>query len=254
MNALHVLIVDDEPLARERLRRMLSDQESVRIVGECSHGGEAIPAIQTLCPDLVFLDVQMPEVDGFGVIAALPLETRPAVIFTTAYDKFALRAFDVHAVDYLLKPFDKDRLAAALSRARRVIGKPEAAKAQDQLNQLIEDVRPSKTIPDRISVKNAGRITLIKPEDIDWVEASDNYVTLHVHKVSHMIRETMNSMETQLVGKKFLRISRSIIVNVERVKEMQPMFHGDFVLVLHDGTKLNASRNYRDKLKTVFGV
>ncbi len=254
MSTLRVLIVDDEPIARDRLRRLLSDIEGIQISGECSDGQKAIQAIQELSPDLVFLDVQMPEVDGFGVLAAIPAETRPAVIFTTAYDKFALRAFEVHAIDYLLKPFDKERLQVALTKAKRVLGNPEASKAQEKLTQLIEEVRPQRPAPDRISVKNAGRITLIKPEDIDWVESADNYVNLHVGKVTHMIRDTMNSMETQLEGKRFLRISRSLIVNIDRVKELHPLFHGDFVLLLHDGTKLNASRNYRSALKAVFGV
>ena len=254
MKKLHVLIIDDEPLARERIRRLLSDQSTVEILRECESGTDAIEAIHALKPDLIFLDVQMPEVDGFAVLAAIPSEARPAVIFTTAFDQFAVKAFEVHALDYILKPFDRERLLTAVEKARRSLKSDEATDQQARLTRLIEEVRPAKPAPDRISVKSGGKITLLRPEDIDWIEASDNYVTLRVGKVSHMIRETMTSMESQLEGKKFLRVSRSTIVNVERVKELHSLFHGDYVIVLHDGTKLNASRNYREKLKAAFGV
>ena len=259
--SLRVLIVDDEPLARERLRRLLSGEEDLEIIGECSNGQQALEQIPALKPDLVFLDIQMPELDGFGVLAALPPKSIPALIFTTAFDKFAVQAFEVHALYYLLKPFDRERLEAAVERARRALAAPPAAAGsaaptdlQAKLTELLNEVRPRGGLPDRISIKSAGRIVLVRPEEIDWIEAADNYVSLHVGKATHLLRETMGAMEARLDTTRFLRISRSMIVNKERVKELHPLFHGDFTLVLHDGTKLNSSRNYRDKLRECFGV
>ena len=254
MTLLRVIIVDDEPLARDRLRRLLTDVTGISIVEECTDGKQAIEAIRRLTPDLVFLDVQMPEVDGFGVLAGLDPQAMPAVVFCTAYDKFAVRAFEVHAIDYLLKPFDEERLKDALARVRKSLLSRKPESEDPRMKALLEEVRPLPENIDRISVKTGGRIVLVKPEDIDWIEAADNYVTLHVAKSAHMIRETMTTMEGRLQSRKFLRISRSTIVNTDRVKEMHPLFHGDYTLVLHDGTRLSASRNYRDKLKQAFGV
>lgn len=254
MNTLKVVIVDDEMLARERLKRMLAADPTVEILQECTDGRAAIEAIRARKPDLVFLDVQMPEIDGFGVIEALEESELPGVIFCTAHDSFALKAFEVRAIDYLLKPFDPERLADAVSRARRALSLADTSARQGQMKQMIAEMRPAPPPPERISVKSGGKIVLIKPEEIDWVEADDNYVTLHVGKASHMIRETMNAMEARLQNLKFLRISRSTIVNVQRVKEIHPLFHGDYTLVLNDGTKLSASRNYRDRLRQVFTV
>lgn len=251
---INVVIVDDEQLARERLARLLGGFKDLEILQQCSHGAEAVEVIQSLKPDLVFLDVQMPELDGFGVLAALPAENRPVIIFTTAHDQFAVKAFEVHAIDYLLKPFDRDRLEQAVTRARTILQKKEPSEMQPQLGDLLKEVRPKPAVADRISVKSEGRIVLLRTEQIDWIEAADNYISLHVGKSSHLLRETMNSIEARLDTSKFLRISRSIIVNSERVKELHPLFHGEFTLVLHDGTKLNSSRNYRDKLKERFGV
>lgn len=252
--SIRVLIVDDEQLARDRLRRLMGDAADLEIIGECSHGGEAIEAIRTQRPDLVFLDVQMPELDGFGVLAALSPEELPGVIFTTAYDQFAVRAFEVHALDYLLKPFDQERLAAALAKARRALGQKSQDPLRARLTELLNEVRPKPVPTERISVKSGGKIMLIKPGEIDWIEAADNYVSLHVGKAVHLLRETMGTMESRLDPEKFLRINRSLIVNTDRVKELHPLFHGDYTLILHDGTKLNSSRNYRDKLKERFGV
>lgn len=253
---IRALIVDDEPLARDRLRRLLGEESDIEIIGECGHGAEAVEVIKSQRPDLVLLDVQMPELDGFGVLATLRTEEipLPAVIFTTAYDTFAVKAFEVHAVDYLLKPFDRERLADALSKARKQLESSQPDVLRAKINELLGDVKPKTAIAERISIKSEGRIILIKPSEIDWIEAADNYVSLHLGKAVHLLRETMNSMEGRLDPEKFLRISRSIIVNTERVKELHPLFHGDYALVLHDGTKLNSSRNYRDQLKDRFGV
>jgi len=254
--SIRVLIVDDEPLARDRLRRLLGEEKDLEIVGEASNGAQAVETIRAHRPDLVLLDVQMPELDGFGVLTTLKSEEvpLPAIIFTTAYDKFAVKAFEVHAVDYLLKPFDQERLVDALVKARRQIESAEPDTLRAKLNELLSEVKPKTAIAERISIKADGRIILIKPTEIDWIEAADNYVSLHLGKSVHLLRETMNSMEARLDPAKFLRISRSMIVNTERVKELHPLFHGDYALILHDGTKLNSSRNYRDQLKDRFGV
>jgi two-component system, LytTR family, response regulator len=241
------LVVDDEPLARERLLKLLRAESEVEVVGDAGDGREAVKLIQKLKPDLVFLDVQMPELDGFGVLAALPPDTRPAVVFVTAYDKFALKAFDVHAVDYLLKPFDKERFQTALNRALNHLGQKQPGQIREQLSALLSELRPVSQA-DRIAVKTEGRVVFVKTADIDWVEAADNYVSLHVGKDSHMLRETMTTIESRLPSQ-FMRISRSTIVNADRIKELQPLFHGEYAVILRDGTKLTLSRSHRDKLQ-----
>jgi len=250
---VRTLIIDDEPLARERLRKLLEGEPEIEIIGECSNGREALAAIQEHSPDLIFLDVQMPELDGFSVLAALKGEKMPVVIFVTAHDKFALRAFEVHAVDYLLKPFDRERFQTALARALNVIKREQTGALTERLSTLLADLKPESTHPDRIVVKSDGRITFLKTDDIDWIEAADNYVNLRVGTESHLVRETMASLETRLPPKKFMRISRSTIVNIERIKELQPMFHGEYAVILRNGTRLTLSRSYRDKLQQLLG-
>ena len=247
------LIVDDEPLARERLRNLLSSEPEIELIGECNDGKAALVAIRAQSPDLLFLDVQMPELDGFGVIAALQGERMPAVIFVTAYDKFALKAFEVHAVDYLLKPFDRERFQKALSRALNQIKREQTEGLSQRLSNLLADLRPEPKSPDRLPIKADGRVLFLKIDQIDWIEAADNYVHLHLGKDSHMIRETMSAIETRLPPNKFLRISRSVIVNIEHVKELQPMFHGEYTVILHNGTRLTLSRSHREKLHQLLG-
>jgi two-component system LytT family response regulator len=253
------MIVDDEPLARERLRKLLGQETDIEVIGECADGREAITAIKKDSPDLVFLDVQMPEVDGFGVISALDRVAMPAIVFVTAYDKFALRAFDVHALDYLLKPFDRERFVKALDRARRHLQKRESDQLSARLGSLLEELKgaeeekPAPKYLDRLAVKSEGRVVLLKTDDIDWIEAADNYVSLHIGAESHLHRETMSSLETKLPSDKFIRISRSSIVNIDRIKELQPLFHGDHVVILRNGTRLTLSRTYRDKLNQLLG-
>lgn len=250
---IRTLIVDDEPLALERLRNLLQEEPDVEVIGECTNGRDAVQAIQTKSPDLVFLDVQMPELDGFGVIAALSQKKMPAIIFVTAYDKFALRAFEVHALDYLLKPFDRERFQKSLRRAISQIQRNQPDDLSRQLSSLIAELKLEPKPLDRLAVRTGSRVLLLRLEDIDWIEAADNYVSLHVGNESHLHRETMSSLEAKLSPNKFLRISRSIIVNAERIKELQPMFHGDYVVILHNGTRLSLSRNYRDKLNLLLG-
>lgn len=253
---IRTLIVDDEPLARERLHTLLEGEPDIDLVGECANGTEALAAVHRDRPDLIFLDVQMPELDGFGVVAQLQDEPMPAIVFVTAYDRFALKAFEVHALDYLLKPFDRERFATALERARKLVLQRHSGDLSKRLSSLITDLRPEKNEPkyvDRLAIKTEGRVLFFKIDEIDWIEAADNYVSVHVGTEEHLHRETMSSLETKLPPTRFLRISRSTIVNLERIKEMQPMFHGDYVVILKNGTRLNLSRNYRDKLNHILG-
>jgi len=244
---VRTIVADDEPLARERLLKLLREEKGIEVVGEASNGRSALETIREVRPDLAFLDVQMPELDGFGVLAELSDAERPAIIFVTAYDRFALKAFEVHAIDYLLKPFDKERFQTALHRALEHLAHHKPQQIHEQLSALLQELRPTPQ-PDRIAVKSDGRVIFIKTADIDWVEAADNYVSLHVGKESHMLRETMTSLEGRL-PKQFMRISRSTIVNTERIKELQPLFHGEYAVMLRDGTRLTLSRSHRDKLQ-----
>jgi two-component system, LytTR family, response regulator len=241
------LVVDDEPLARDRLLKLLRTSPEIDVIGHATNGADAVHLIREEHPDLVFLDVQMPELDGFGVLASLEEKERPAVVFVTAFDKFALKAFDVHAIDYLLKPFDKERFETALRRALDHLARQQPAEMHQQISALLNEIRPAQN-SDRIAVKTDGRIVFVKMGDIDWIEAADNYVSLHVGKESHLLRETMSSVESRM-PKQFLRISRSTIVNTERIKELQPLFHGEYAVILRDGTKLTLSRSHRDKLQ-----
>jgi two-component system LytT family response regulator len=248
---IRTLIVDDEPLARERLRTLLAAEPDVALVGECGDGQEAVRAIEEHQPDLVFLDIQMPELDGFGVLASIKPPRLPEVIFVTAFNQHALRAFEVHALDYLLKPFDRERFQTALERARTRLAQARSGELNQKLTALLAEIRPEPKTTDRLAVKTSGKVLFVKTSDIDWIEAADNYVSLHVGAESHLLRETMGALEARLDPKQFLRISRSTIVNLERVKELQPMFHGDYTVILRNGTRLGLSRNYRDKLQAL---
>jgi len=250
---IRTLIVDDEPLALERLVKLLEAEPNIEIVGECTNGREALAAIQSASPDLLFLDVQMPELDGFGVVAALPKAQMPAIVFVTAYDQFAVRAFEVNALDYLLKPFDRERFQVALRRAIEQIQRQQPEEITRRLSQLIAGLKPESKPLERLAIKTEGRVLLLRLEDIDWIEAADNYVNIHIGTESHLHRETLTALEGKLVSSQFLRISRSTLVNVERIKELQPMFHGDYVVILRDGTKLSLSRSYREKVNQFLG-
>jgi len=242
------LIVDDEELARERLRQLLANQPEIELVGECADGREAVAAIKEKSPDLVFLDIQMPELDGFAVLEAVNVEPMPVIVFVTAYDKFALRAFEVHAVDYLLKPFDRERFESALRRALdQVRHREDPARAQAQAALLTEIQAPAKPI-ERLAIKSGGRIVVVKSADIAWIESAHNYVEIHDDKQSHLLRESISSIETRLSPDKFVRISRSVIVNVDRVKELEPLFGGEYTVTLQNGQRLTLSRRYRHKL------
>jgi len=250
---IRALIVDDEPPARDLIATLLRDEPDLEVVGQCSNGRDAVAAIKRFSPDLVFLDVQMPGMDGFGVLGQLPAGRLPLVIFVTAFDQHALRAFEVHALDYLLKPFEYDRLRQAVRRARTELAQGSATGCQARLLALLEELRARSRTWNRLAIRDGGRVVFLQPDEIDWIEAEGNYVRLHVGKESHLLRETMSSTEGRLVSKKFLRVSRSTIVNLERVKEWQPLFHGDSVVILRDGTRLTVSRVYREKLDRLVG-
>jgi two-component system, LytTR family, response regulator len=248
---IRTCIVDDEPLARERLRTLLAEESDIEVIAECADGGEAIRTIKEQRPDLVFLDVQMPVVDGFGVLESLEGDTPPVVVFVTAYDQYALQAFDVHALDYLLKPFNGRRFRRAVQRARfELLKDGQAASGVSQrLLSLLETLRQDKKPQERLVLKTAGRVTFLKVDEIDWIEAEGNYVRLHVGAHSHLLRETMKGIETKLDPERFIRIHRSTIVNTDRIRELQPLFHGEYAVTLQDGTRLTASRGPENKLR-----
>ena len=251
MSKIRALVVDDEPMARERIAGLLAQEPDVEVVGQCSDGLQAVSAIQQLAPELVFLDVQMPAVDGFGVIRQIGPDRMPLTVFVTAYDEYALKAFEVHALDYLLKPFGRDRFQQTLQHARAILERRRAGDLGRRLLALVNDIKtePGPTRLDRLVVKSGGRVFFLRTDQIDWIEAAGNYVRLHLGDESHLFRETMNRMEARLDGRRFVRIHRSRIVNTERVKELQPWFNGEHVVILQNGTRLTLSRGYREKLQ-----
>lgn len=250
---IRVLIVDDEPLARRRLAKLLSEDAEVEIVGECANGRDAIAAIEAQQPDLLFLDVQMPEIDGFAVLAAIDEAQMPLVIFVTAFDQYAVRAFEVHAVDYLLKPFDRARFAGAFEQAKRRLQSERGEQMSARTLALLEELKAQNQYLERLIIKSGGRVFFIKSDDIDWIEAEGKYVRLHVGKESHLLREAISSLESRLDPKKFLRIHRSNIVNIECIKELEPWFHNEYRVILRDGTKLMMSRSCRKRLGELLG-
>jgi two-component system, LytTR family, response regulator len=250
---IRVLIADDEPLARERLADLVVAEPDLELLAQCANGNDALAAIRAQKPDLVFLDVQMPERDGFGVLAGLEPGKMPAVVFVTAYDQFAIKAFDVHAVDYLLKPFDSERFQKALRRAREQLQRGQSGDINTQLSALLASLKAPAPALDRIAVKTGGAVIFVKLEEIDWIEAADNYVEIHVGSVTHLHRETLTTLTEKLPGN-FLRISRSGIVNADRIKELQPLSHGDYAVLLANGTRVTLSRGYRECVKERLGL
>jgi two-component system LytT family response regulator len=250
---IRTLIVDDEPLSRQRLRDLLAAEPDFTLLGECGDGLQAVAALAQQPCDLVFLDVEMPGLDGLQVARRLGAGEGPAVIFVTAHDCYALPAFEVHAVDYLLKPFDRERFRQALMWARATIRRDREGAPADLPPATLGDLRGGRRPATRLTVKSSGRIYLVKTEDIDWVEAAGNYLRLHAGTTTHLLRETMNSLEGRLDPERFWRIHRSTIINVDRIRELQPLFHGDYVVILEDGTELTLSRTYRRNLPGLSG-
>jgi len=248
MKKIRTLIVDDESLARDRMRQLLQKEAEVEIIGECADGRTAVATIQSEAPDLIFLDVQMPELDGFGVVEALGADASPVIVFVTAHDKFALRAFEIHAVDYLLKPFDRERFQVALQRALQQVVQRDSSALISRQAALIASLKSAQT-GDRIAVKSGSHVVWVTLDEVDWIGSADNYAELHVGTKTHLLRETMAALEARLDSKQFVRISRSVIVNAPRIKELKRLFYGGCEITLQDGTKLTLSRRYRDKLQ-----
>lgn len=249
---IRTLIIDDVQLARERLKRCLAGEPEVQIVGECDNGTEAVASIRALSPDLIFLDVQMPALDGFGVLEALKGERAPAVIFVTAYNEYAIQAFDVNALDYLLKPVDCARLSKAVERAKSHLAQP-ADDLDSRFRAMLEDIKASSKFLKRLTIKLTGHTILLPVDEIDWIESYGNYLKLHVGRESHLIRGTMQSLEAKLDPEKFVRVHRSIIVNIEKIKEIYPRSNGDQDLVLQNGQQLMLSRKFRDRFFAALG-
>ncbi len=248
---IRVLVVDDEELGRDRLQSLLEEQPDVQLVGVCADGQSALDTIERERPDLVFLDVQMPGMDGFEVIESIEPDKLPAVVFVTAHDGHAIRAFEIHALDFLLKPFDQNRFEKALDRARSQLARRAGPIIDQRLVSLLEELREERKYSDRMIVKSGGRVFFVRTDDIDWVEASGNYVRIHTKNEAHLLRESMKNMEAKLDPKIFVRIHRSAIVNIDRIKELEPWFHGEYIVIMRDGTRLTASRVFSDRLSAL---
>jgi two-component system LytT family response regulator len=244
------LVVDDEPLAREGLRMLLAEDAEVSAIAEAKDGREAVAAIRTAQPDLVLLDVQMPEMDGFSVVREIGAEQMPAVIFVTAHDQYAIQAFEINAIDYLLKPVGKERFGEALRRAKgRLAARPE--EASRQIVSLLESLAAPRRFLKRLAVKAAGKTTFVNIEDVDWLEAAENYVRLHAGRDTHLLHVTLAALAKSLDPEAFLPIHRSVVVNVARIRELQPALHGEYLVTLHSGVRLRSGRTYHDKLKAL---
>ena len=246
-----VLIVDDEPLAREGLRMLLAGDPDVSEIHEAKDGREAVSALSTTRPDLVFLDVQMPEMDGFAVVQEVSAERMPAVVFVTAHDKYAIQAFEINAVDYLLKPVTRERFAQALARAKSRLQTQPVEEASRQILSLLETMAAPRRPMKRLAVRTAGKTTFVEIDDVDWMEAAENYVKLHVGRASHLVHVAMNTLEKSLDPETFLRIHRSIIVNVSRIQELEPSLHGEYVVTLPHDVRVRSGRTYHEKLKAL---
>jgi two-component system LytT family response regulator len=250
---VRILIADDEPMARRRLERLLESEPEAELVAACGTGTEAVDAVRRHAPDVLFLDVQMPGLDGFGVLEALGEAIPPAVVFVTAFDAYAVQAFEANALDYLLKPFDADRFHRAFQRAEERLRRPEEGTSPAQLTRLLESLNRQRSSAERLAIRSDGRVYFVRAADIDWIETASNYVRLHTGKTSHLLRESLSNLETRLDPERFLRIHRTTVVNVERLRELQPWFSGEFIAILHDGTRLKVSRGYRDRVARWLG-
>lgn len=248
---LTTLIVDDEPLAREGLRMLLAQDPEVSAIHEARDGREAVAAILNARPDLVFLDVQMPEMDGFSVVREVGAQRMPAVVFVTAHDRYAIQAFEINAIDYLLKPVTGERFAQSLERAKARLGSRPPDEASRQIIGLLETMASPRKYLKRLAVRSAGKTLFVEVEDVDWIEAAENYVQLHAGRAGHLLHVTMNTLEKSLDPEIFLRIHRSVMVNVKRIRELQPALHGEYVITLQNGVRLQSGRMYNEKLRAL---
>jgi two-component system, LytTR family, response regulator len=249
---LTTLIVDDEPLAREGLRALLSRDPEISVIREARDGREAVAAIRESKPDLVFLDVQMPEMEGFAVVQAIGADSMPAIVFVTAHDQYAIRAFEINALDYLLKPVIEERFVKALARAKDRVRSNVAEDSNRQIISLLETIASPLSYLQRLAVRSTGKTVFLDVADVDWIGAAENYVELHVGRTSHLLHVTLSTLEKSLDPKTFLRIHRSVIVNCNRIKEIQSGgVHGEYVITLRDGVRLQSGRTYADQLKAL---
>ncbi|MEP7338065.1 MAG: LytTR family DNA-binding domain-containing protein [Acidobacteriota bacterium] len=248
---IRALIVDDEPLPRERIRTLLAEHSNIEVIGECEDGQEAANRILAEQPELVFLDIQMPELDGFEVIKAISHEYLPAIVFVTAYDEHAIRAFEVNAIDYLLKPINAARFEKAVLRAiDRLINAGASAREPDrQLLNFVGRLRAEQQYTTRFVVRAGSKLSFVRASDVDWIDVADNYVRLHVAGREHLVRDTLKSVESQLDPEIFVRVHRSIIINLDRIESVEPHFHGEYLVTMKDGSKLTTSRSYSERLR-----
>lgn len=246
---VRVLIVDDEPVARRGILRLLQQEPDIEVVAECGDGAAAIAAINEHSPDLVFLDVQMPELDGFAVIEAIGVNRMPAVVFVTAFDQHAVRAFDAQAIDYVLKPIDPERFRRALQRVRSHLAHPDESFVR-RVSEVLKSIDRGELqrYPSRLAIRSDGRVRLLDIDEVDRIIAAGNYVEIHTGAKHHLLRETMTSLEARLDPHRFIRVSRAAIVSIARIREVQPLFNGDFVVLLKNGAQVNGSRRYRAAL------
>ena len=249
--AIKSIIVDDEELARSRLRHFLQYESDIEVAAECKDGRKAVESILALKPDLAFLDVQMPELDGFEVLKSVPEERRPTVIFVTAYDEYALRAFDAFALDYLLKPFNRARFQKALQRARLQIARQNRDDIDKRLAALLQGIRAESKYLERLIIRSAGRIVFLRTDDVQWFEGCANYVRLHAGKESHLMREKLGALDAKLDPRKFVRIHRSSIVKIDQIKELRSSRDGEQVVILQDGSRHRLSRGYHERFQQI---
>lgn len=250
---IRALIIDDEPLLRERVRTLLTEYRDIELVGECRDGQEAANMILAERPDLIFLDIQMPELDGFEVIKAISDEYLPAIVFITAFDEYAIRAFEVNAIDYLLKPINESRFEQAMQRTIDRLKQPDRHEPDfdRKLQDLISGLRTSQSYTTRFVVRSGSKLSFVRASDVDWIDVADNYVRLHVSGREHLVRDTLKSVESQLNPEMFVRVHRSIIINLDRVESVEPYFHGEYVITIKDGARLRTSRSYSERLRTL---
>src|SRR5688500_119999 len=250
-DVLRVAIVDDEPLARERIRTLLQERGGMEIVAECADGEQAVAAALALAPDILFLDIQMPELDGFGVLEALGADAPPAVIFVTAFDEYAIRAFEAEAIDYLLKPVTPERFEKAVARARQRLEARRPDGSGEALRAFVARLQAERGYATRFVARDGSKVTFIRVEDVDRIEAAGNYARIHAGGRSHLVRDTLKAIEGRLDPGQFVRVHRSAIVRLERIAGLEPYFHGEYVVTLRDGTRLTSSRSYSARLRAL---
>lgn len=246
---IHTVIADDEVLARQKLQILLDAEPGIEVVAQCRTAKEALAALKVHKPDLLLLDVQMPDADGFELLKRVPADQMPIVIFTTAYDQYAIRAFEAHALDYLLKPFDQERLHGALERVRNEMLRTQHPEVTKRLLALLRGSRPESEIEQRLVIRGGGRVVFLDVDEIEWIEAAANYVRVHAGKDSYLLRGNIGRIAERLDPTQFARIHRSTIVNIRKIRELQPCNSGEFIVVLRTGKELPGSRGYRSVLQ-----